>query len=233
MAKDTKKSAQAPQGKGKGGKGGGQSAQDRKRDAPSFQPAPDTYEPRLRSRYREDIVPVLMERFGYSNPMQVPRLEKIVLNMGLGEAVRDPRIIELAVRDLQVVAGQKPVVTHARKSIAGFKLRAGMPIGAKVTLRGPRMWEFLDRLLSIALPRIRDFRGLNPQSFDGQGNYTMGVTEQLIFPEIEYDKIERQLGMDITCVTTARENEEGYQLLKELGFPFRARAEAQAQAQAG
>ncbi len=230
MAKDGKKSSPAQQ-PAKGGKKGGQQTAERKRaDAPTFQPAPDAYEPRLRARYRDEIVPALMERFGYANPMQVPRLDKIVLNMGLGEAVRDPRIIEMAVRDLQTIAGQKPVVTQARKSIAGFKLRAGMSIGAKVTLRGPRMWEFLDRLLSIALPRIRDFRGLNPNAFDGQGNYTMGVTEQVIFPEIDYDKVERQLGMDVTFVTTARENEEGYELLRSLGFPFRARNEAKAKA---
>jgi large subunit ribosomal protein L5 len=153
-----------------------------------------------------------------------------VLNMGLGEAVRDSRIIEVAVRDLQIIAGQKAVVTKARKSIAGFKLREGVPIGAKVTLRGVRMWEFLDRLLSVALPRIRDFRGLNPNAFDGRGNYTMGVTEQLIFPEIDYDKVERQLGMDITFVTTAKDDEQGFALLQEFGFPFKERAQAAAQA---
>jgi large subunit ribosomal protein L5 len=166
-----------------------------------------------------------MRDHGYSNVMQVPVLEKIVVNMGLGEAVRDSRLIEIALRDLEIVAGQKPIVTRARKSIASFKLRAGMPIGAKVTLRGNRMWEFCDRLLSIALPRIRDFRGLNPGAFDGSGNYTLGVTEQLIFPEIEYDKVERTLGMDITFVSTARTAEEGFGLLRGLGFPFRERSE--------
>jgi large subunit ribosomal protein L5 len=150
--------------------------------------------------------------------------------MGLGEAVRDAKILELAVADLEVIAGQKPVITKARKSIAGFKLRAGMSIGAKVTLRGAKMWEFLDRLLSIALPRIRDFRGLNPNAFDGRGNYTLGVTEQLIFPEIDYDKVTKQLGMDITIVTTARTNDEGFALLDQLGFPFRDRASSQQEA---
>ena len=188
------------------------------------------YEPRLRVRYREQIAPALIERFGFRNVMEAPRLEKIVLNMGLGEAVRDGRVVEIAVRDLETIAGQKAVVTKARKSIAGFKLRAGMSIGAKVTLRGPRMWEFLDRLLSVALPRIRDFRGLNANAFDGRGNYTMGVTEQLIFPEIDYDKVERQLGMDITFVTTARTDDEGYELLRHLGFPFKERTGAEAQA---
>ncbi len=181
------------------------------------------YQPRLRARYLAEIVPALKERFGYSSTMQVPRLEKIVVNMGLGEAVRDPKILETAAEDLATITGQKAIITKARKSIAGFKLRAGMSIGAKVTLRSARMWEFCDRLLSVALPRIRDFRGLDPNAFDGRGNYTMGVTEQLIFPEIDYDKVQRQLGMDITFVTTAANNEEGYALLTELGFPFRER----------
>jgi large subunit ribosomal protein L5 len=186
--------------------------------------------PRLRARYQAEIVPALKDRFGFSTVMQVPRLEKIVLNMGLGEAVRDARVLELAADDLATVTGQKAVITKARKSIAGFKLRAGMSIGAKVTLRGARMWEFCDRLLSIALPRIRDFRGLNPDAFDGRGNYTLGVTEQLIFPEIDYDKVQRQLGMDITVVTTARSNDEGFALLEALGFPFRERASAEQEA---
>ncbi len=176
--------------------------------------------PRLRARYDAEIVPALKERFGFSTIMQVPRLEKIVVNMGLGEAVREPKLLEVAADDLAIITGQKAIITKARKSIAGFKLRAGMPIGAKVTLRGARMWEFLDRLLSIALPRIRDFRGLNPKAFDGRGNYTLGVTEQLIFPEIDYDKVQKQLGMDITIVTTARTNEEGFAFLEALGFPF-------------
>jgi large subunit ribosomal protein L5 len=176
--------------------------------------------PRLRVRYDEQIRPQLKEQFSFTSAMQVPRLEKIVVNMGLGEAIRDPKILETAAEDLSIITGQKAVITKARKSIAGFKLRAGMPIGAKVTMRGRRMWEFLDRLLSIALPRIRDFRGLNPVAFDGRGNYTLGVTEQLIFPEIDYDKVTKQLGMDITIVTTARTNEEGFALLQALGFPF-------------
>ncbi|HYZ91738.1 MAG TPA: 50S ribosomal protein L5 [Actinomycetota bacterium] len=184
-------------------------------------------QPRLRARYQSEIVPALKERFGFTSTMQVPRLEKIVVNMGLGEAVRDPKIIEPAVEDLATITGQKAVITKARKSIAGFKLRAGMSIGAKVTLRSARMWEFCDRLLSVALPRIRDFRGLDPNAFDGRGNYTMGITEQLIFPEIDYDKVQRQLGMDITFVTTASNNEEGFALLSELGFPFREREAAE------
>jgi large subunit ribosomal protein L5 len=186
-------------------------------------PASNGARPRLRVRYDNEILPALKERFGYSSSMQVPRLEKIVVNMGLGEAIRDPRLLEAAAEDLAVITGQKAVITKARKSIAGFKLRAGMSIGAKVTLRAARMWEFCDRLLSIALPRIRDFRGLNPAAFDGRGNYTMGVTEQLIFPEIDYDKVQKQLGMDITFVTTAHNDEEGFALLTELGFPFRER----------
>jgi large subunit ribosomal protein L5 len=186
--------------------------------------------PRLHARYRTDIVPALKERFSFSSVMQVPRVEKISVNMGLGEAVRDPKVLEIATNDLEIITGQKAVVTKARKSIAGFKLRAGMPIGARVTLRGARMWEFLDRLLSIALPRIRDFRGLNPNAFDGRGNYTLGVTEQLIFPEIDYDKVQRQLGMDVTIVTTARTNDEGFALLEALGFPFAQRSTAEQEA---
>jgi large subunit ribosomal protein L5 len=183
--------------------------------------------PRLRARYLTEIVPALKERFQFTSAMQVPRLDKIVVNMGLGEAIREPRLLEVAAEDLATITGQKAVITKARKSIAGFKLRAGMPIGAKVTLRGNRMWEFCDRLLSIALPRIRDFRGLNPNAFDGRGNYTLGVTEQLIFPEIDYDKVQRQLGMDITIVTTARTDEEGFAFLDVLGFPFAERAGAE------
>lgn len=177
--------------------------------------------PRLLEKYRASAVPALQSQFNYANPMQIPRVEKIVLNMGLGEALKDGRLIEIATRDLAIIAGQKPVVTKARKSLATFKLRAGQPIGAKVTLRGARMWEFFDRLVAVALPRIRDFRGLNPKSFDGSGNYTFGVNEQLIFPEIPYDKVERQLGMDITVVTTATTDDEARALLTELGFPFR------------
>jgi large subunit ribosomal protein L5 len=192
-------------------------------EAPAKESTNGKVGPRMRARYQTEIVPALKESFGFATVMQVPRLEKISVNMGLGEAVRDPKILEVAAEDLAVITGQKAVITKARKSIAGFKLRAGMPIGAKVTLRGARMWEFCDRLLSIALPRIRDFRGLNPEAFDGQGNYTLGVTEQLIFPEIDYDKVQKQLGMDITFVTTARTNDEGFALLQALGFPFRER----------
>ncbi len=177
--------------------------------------------PRLRTRYREEIVPALREQFGYANIMQVPTVTKVVVNMGVGEAARDSKLIEGAVRDLTEITGQKPVVTRARKSIAQFKLREGMPIGAHVTLRGDRMWEFLDRLLSIALPRIRDFRGLSPKQFDGNGNYTFGLNEQSMFHEIDQDAIDRVRGMDITVVTTAENNDEGRALLRLLGFPFK------------
>ena len=175
---------------------------------------------RLRERYRQEILPQLQRELGLPGPMRVPRLEKIVVNMGVGDAVRDAKVLDAAVEDLAIITGQRPVVTKARKSIAAFKLREGMSIGARVTLRGARMWEFLDRLLSTALPRIRDFRGLNPRSFDGHGNYTLGVTEQLIFPEIDYDKVASVRGMDITIVTTARDDDEGRALLRALGFPF-------------
>jgi large subunit ribosomal protein L5 len=177
--------------------------------------------PRLKARYREEILPALRQEFGFGNVMQVPGLTKIVVNMGVGEAARDSKLIEGAVRDLTVITGQKPAVTRARKSIAQFKLREGMPIGAHVTLRGNRMWEFLDRLLSLALPRIRDFRGLAPKQFDGRGNYTFGLTEQVMFHEVNPDRIDRTRGMDITVVTTAVNDEEGRALLKHLGFPFK------------
>ena len=178
--------------------------------------------PRLKAKYRETIVPALQEEFSYGNVMQIPGLTKIVVNMGVGEAARDSKIIEGAIRDLTAITGQKPAVTKARKSIAQFKLREGMPIGAHVTLRGDRMWEFLDRLLSLALPRIRDFRGLNGRQFDGNGNYTFGLSEQVMFLEIDQDKIDRVRGMDITFVTSADNDEEGRALLKHLGFPFKA-----------
>jgi len=177
--------------------------------------------PRLKTRYREEIVQTLKQEFGYANVMQVPGLTKIVVNMGVGEAARDSKLIEGAIRDLATITGQKPQVTRARKSIAQFKLREGMPIGAHVTLRGDRMWEFLDRLLSLALPRIRDFRGLSPRQFDGKGNYTFGLTEQFMFHEIDQDKVDRTRGMDITVVTTATNDDEGRSLLKQLGFPFK------------
>jgi len=177
--------------------------------------------PRLKLRYRQEIAPALREEFGYANVMQIPTLTKIVVNMGVGEAARDAKLIDGAVRDLAVITGQKPAIARARKSIAQFKLREGMPIGAHVTLRGDRMWEFFDRLISLAIPRIRDFRGLPPRSFDGHGNYTLGVSEQLIFPEIDYDKVDATRGMDITIVTTARTDAEGRALLDAFGFPFR------------
>jgi large subunit ribosomal protein L5 len=177
--------------------------------------------PRLKERYLREIAPALREEFGYGNVMQVPGLAKIVVNMGVGEAARDAKLIEGAVRDLSLITGQKPAVARAKKSIAQFKLREGMPIGAHVTLRGTRMWEFADRLLTIALPRIRDFRGLSPRQFDGRGNYTFGLTEQLMFHEIDPDRVDRQRGMDITFVTTATNDDEGRSLLRRLGFPFR------------
>ncbi len=177
--------------------------------------------PRLKQRYRSEIRDAMQAEFNYANVMQIPGLEKIVVNMGVGEAARDSKIIDGAVRDLTAITGQKPYVTKARKSIAQFKLREGMPIGAHVTLRGDRMWEFADRLLTLALPRIRDFRGLNGRQFDGNGNYTFGLSEQVMFLEIDQDKIDRVRGMDITFVTTATTNEEGKALLKHLGFPFK------------
>ena len=180
-----------------------------------------TAAPRLKARYRTEIIPALQEQFGYANRMQIPGLTKIVVNMGVGEAARDGKLIEGAIRDLTAITGQKPQVTQARKSIAQFKLREGMPIGAHVTLRGDRMWEFLDRLLTLALPRIRDFRGLSAKQFDGRGNYTFGLTEQVMFHEIDQDKIDRSRGMDITVVTTAATNDEGRSLLKLLGFPYK------------
>lgn len=175
---------------------------------------------RLRERYREEVVPALMQEFSYKNVMQVPKLEKIVINIGLGEAVQNARAIDAAVGDLTLITGQKPVVTKAKKSIAAFKLRQGMPIGAMVTLRGPRMYEFLDRLTQITLPRIRDFRGVSPNSFDGRGNYTLGLREQLAFPEIDYDRIDKTRGLEMSFVTTARNDEEGRRLLTLLGMPF-------------
>jgi len=177
--------------------------------------------PRLKERYRTEIAPALREEFGYANVMQVPGLTKIVVNMGVGEAARDAKLIEGAVRDLSTITGQRPAVARAKKSVAQFKLREGMPIGAHSTLRGDRMWEFLDRLLSLALPRIRDFRGLNPGQFDGRGNYTFGLTEQVMFHEIDQDRVDRPRGMDITIVTTATNDEQGRALLKQLGFPFK------------
>jgi len=178
--------------------------------------------PRLRERYKSEIVPALMKRFGYTNPMQVPRVQKVVVNMGLGEAVANPKLIDGAVTDLTTITGQKPIVTRAKKSIATFKLREGMAIGAKVTLRRERMWEFLDRLISLSLPRVRDFRGISPRAFDGAGNYTLGLKEQIVFPEIDFDKVDKIKGMNITVVTTAETNEEAKELLGQLGMPFRS-----------
>lgn len=183
--------------------------------------ADEKYTPRLKELYVGTVRDDLQKQFNYKNVMMIPKIEKIVVNMGVGEAATDSKAIDGAVADLRAITGQQPLVTRARKSIATFKLRAGMPIGAKVTLRGDRMWEFLDRLLSMALPRVRDFRGISPKSFDGRGNYTLGITEQLIFPEIEYDKIDRTRGMDITFVTTAENNEQAKALLDALGFPFK------------
>jgi large subunit ribosomal protein L5 len=182
--------------------------------------------PRLRARWEDELRAEFLERQGLGNVMEAPRLSKIVVNMGLGKAVQQPSIIEGAVRDLEAITGQRPVVTKAKRSIAGFKLREGVSIGAKVTVRGDRAWEFLDRIISLAVPRIRDFRGLPPNSFDGNGNYTFGVSEQVVFPEVDYDKVDAVRGMDITIVTTARNDEEGKAFLSALGFPFRSQAAA-------
>lgn len=212
--------------KGKGGKGvTPRSSAKKEAAAPEVSQDSGTehqFAPRLRETYREQVVPALMKEFGYGNLMQVPRLERIVLNVGMGEAIQNVKLLESASSELGIITGQKPITTRAKKAIAGFKLRQGMPIGAKVTLRSRRMWEFLDRLISLALPRIRDFRGVSPKAFDGRGNYTLGLKEQLIFPEIEYDTVASIHGMDITIVTTARTNDEGKALLKHLGMPFRA-----------
>ncbi len=176
---------------------------------------------RLRERYRDEVAPALKERFEIQNPMRIPKLEKVVVNMGVGEASQNSRVMDGAMADLAKITGQKPQLRRARKSIAGFKIRDGMPVGARVTLRGERMWEFMDRLISIALPRVRDFRGVNPRSFDGKGNYALGLREQLIFPEISYDEIDATRGMDVAVVTTAETDEEARELLRMLGMPFR------------
>jgi large subunit ribosomal protein L5 len=186
--------------------------------------------PRMKRRYNDEIAKTLTERFGYKNALEVPRLEKIVLNMGVGEASQDKKKVQVAAEEMQLIAGQKPVITKAKKSIAQFKLREGMPIGCKVTLRRDRMYEFVDRLVTIAMPRIRDFRGLNPRSFDGHGNYAMGLKEQLIFPEISYDRIEKVRGMDVIVTTTAKTDDEARELLRLFGFPFPAEAEQQKEA---
>ena len=177
---------------------------------------------RFKEKYQTEVVPALIERFGYENIMQVPRFDKIVINIGVGEAVQDPKALEAATRDLEIISGQKPIITYAKKSVAAYKLREGMAIGCKVTLRGDRMFEFLDRLISITLPRIRDFRGVSEKSFDGRGNYSLGLREQLVFPEIEYDKIDKVRGLMVTIGTTAETDEEAYELLKLMGMPFRS-----------
>jgi len=204
---------------GKRAKGGDTSARSESHTVVS---TTDAIPPRLRDKYRQDVVPALTKQFNYKNPMQVPRLQKIVLNMGLGAAVANPKIIDTAVEELKAIGAQKPVVTRSRKAIANFKLRAGLPIGAMVTLRSARMWEFLDRLVTIALPRQRDFKGIPRKAFDGKGNYTLGLREQIIFPEIDYDKIDAIKGLNVSFVTTAKSDEEGRALLQQLGMPFRA-----------
>jgi large subunit ribosomal protein L5 len=216
----------APKDGGGKGKGGGK---DKGRSKPSEASAATeevekldpSYKPRLRLRYKSAVAAALTKKFSYKNPMMVPRLSKVVINMGLGAAVGNPKIIDSAVEDMRSIAGQKPVVTRARKSIATYKLRENLPIGVMVTLRGERMWEFVDRLVTFSLPRVRDFKGVSPKGFDGKGNYTMGLKEQIIFPEIDYDKIDVVKGMNISFVTTARTDEEGRALLAELGVPFR------------
>jgi large subunit ribosomal protein L5 len=190
----------------------------------------DKYTPRMRTRYDAEIVKAMTEKFGYTNHLQVPRIEKITLNMGVGEASQDKKKVQTAAEEMELIAGQKPVITKAKKSIAQFKLREGMPIGCKVTLRRERMYEFLDRLITVAMPRIRDFRGLNPKSFDGRGNYAMGLKEQIVFPEISYDKIEKVRGLDIIVTTTAKTDDEARELLRLFGFPFPLEAVEEQQA---
>lgn len=177
---------------------------------------------RLKEKYQKEVAPAMMQKFGYKNVMEIPKIEKVIINMGVGEAVGNPKALDAAVGDLTTIAGQKPVVTRAKKSIAAFKIRQGMAIGTKVTLRGERMYHFLDKLLNVSLPRVRDFRGVSPRAFDGRGNYTLGIKEQLIFPEIEYDKVDKVRGMDIVLVTTAKTDEEARELLKLMGMPFSA-----------
>jgi large subunit ribosomal protein L5 len=228
-AEKTKTEAKAKGGKeAKAGKGA-KPAKGKGGAAPAVgvrPPVPKGYEPRLCREYRERIVPALREKFGYKNIMQVPCVTKIVVNVGAGDASQNAKLLDAVVGDLAIVTGQKPAIARAHKSVSNFKLRAGMPIGAFVTLRGMTMYEFLDRLLAVAIPRIRDFRGVSDRSFDGRGNYTLGVKEQIVFPEIDYDKIEKIRGMDITFVTTAKTDEEAFELLKEFGMPFRKRGAA-------
>jgi large subunit ribosomal protein L5 len=226
------KGEKAPKGEAQGGKQAkaDKGGKDDKKAAKGAAAAPAEvveetgphFPPRLRDKYQKEVVPALMKDFGYKNPMQVPRMSKIVLNMGLGEGISNPKIVDSAVDELAAITGQKPVVTKAKKSIATFKLRQGMRIGAMVTLRRERMWEFFDRLVSLALPRVRDFKGISSKAFDGRGNFSMGLREQIIFPEINYDKIDKIKGLNISIVTTARTDEEGRALLRYLGMPFRA-----------
>jgi large subunit ribosomal protein L5 len=206
-----------PKPKGEGKKGAAEKAE----AAEPSEPEPKV-EPRLRQKYRTAVVPALMQQFGYKNVMQVPRLQKIVVNVGLGAAVANPKLLDGAVAEIAAITGQKPVITRARKSIASFKLRAKMPIGVTVTLRRERMWEFFDRLVTLSLPRVRDFRGVSPRAFDGLGNYTLGLKEQIVFPEVNFDKVDHTHGMNVTFVTTAKTNEEAKQLLGHLGMPFRS-----------
>jgi len=213
------KGAKAPKG---GDKKPSDSKKKGKEDAKAAEPTRPAAPPRLREKYKADVAPALVKRFGYGNPMQIPRITKVVVNMGLGAAVSNPKLIDSAVSEMSEITGQKPVVARAKKAISNYKLRAGMPIGVSVTLRRERMWEFLDRLISLALPRVRDFKGISSKGFDGRGNYTLGLREQIIFPEINYDKIDTIKGMNVTIVTTAKTDEEGRALLAELGMPFRS-----------
>jgi len=219
MADEKKKKGAAAK---KAAKGAEEQAVETVAETATEQRSEERVPPRLREVYRESVVPALIKRFGYKNPMQVPRLTKIVVNVGLGAAVGNPKLIDSALEEVTAITGQKPVVTRAKKAIASFKLRQGMPIGVMVTLRRERMWEFFDRLVSLALPRVRDFKGVSPRGFDGQGNYTLGLREQIIFPEIDYDKIDVIKGLNISFVTTAKTDEEGRALLQQLGMPFRA-----------
>jgi large subunit ribosomal protein L5 len=233
MAEPKKTAGKAPGAKGGGAapgkagqaarpKGAGKAAPAGEPQAPAKRASVSgSTPPRMRERFRSAVVPAMMKERGYSNPFQVPRLEKVVINMGVGEGKENAKVLDFATADLQAIAGQKPVITRAKKSIANFKLRENVPIGCKVTLRGPRMYEFLDRLVNVALPRVRDFKGVPPKGFDGRGNYNMGLKEQIIFPEIVYDKVDKVRGMDITMVTTARTDEEAKALLTHLGVPFR------------
>jgi len=223
---DDKQSQKKPQQQAKGGGKGGQprakAAAAAKGDAtPRSFTRPKDYRPRLKSHYEKVVREALVQKFSYQNPMQIPRVEKIVLNMGVGEAVSDRKKVENAASDLAMISGQKPVVTKARKSIATYKVREGMSLGAKVTLRGDRMYEFMDRLITIALPRVKDFRGLNPKSFDGRGNFALGLKEHIVFPEIEYDKVDEVLGMDVIVCTSAQTDDEARELLRQFNFPFR------------